>query len=110
MMVVLPFCTPEWMWGEEHRDGVKLLLTRKMHKSLLKWHPILERILLARFRSKVRSISIIRCYASTEVAEESNKMKFYKQIAEMINMCNKKDVIVVIGDLNAKVGSSNRSA
>lgn len=94
---------------EDHRDGVGSLLTKKMHKSL-KWHPISERILLARFRARIRCVSILQCYAPTEMAKETKKMEFYKQMVETIKKCNKKDMIVIMGDLNAKVGSDNRDA
>jgi hypothetical protein len=50
---------------------------------------------------------VIQCYAPTEGSEIQIKEAFYHQINEAIRKTPRKDVIVVMGDLNAKVGSNN---
>lgn len=93
--------------GSNHERGVGLLLTPTAHRSMMSWAPISERIMTARFRSKIRNITIIQCYAPTEKAEASDKDDFYSQLTNAYNSAPRGDIIFVMGDLNAKVGQDN---
>ncbi|XP_039291250.1 craniofacial development protein 2-like [Nilaparvata lugens] len=98
-------------WPEEdgavHRDGVGILLTTKARQSLMDWKPVSERIITARFNSKIRNISVIQCYAPTEVSEIEKKDEFYALLAETVKKSPKRDLIIIMGDFNAKVGPIN---
>jgi hypothetical protein len=58
---------------EQHSEGISILLTRPARKSLMEWQPVSSRIIYACFRTKIRNISIIQCYAPTEQAESEIK-------------------------------------
>jgi len=73
----------------------------------MEWSPILERIILARSKTKIRNLTIIQCYAPTEMMDKDMKEKFYQQLHETITAVQKMDVIIVMGDMNAKIGSNN---
>lgn len=90
--------------NDVRREGVGIILNQKMKKSLSEWFPVLERIIVATFRGKIRNVSIIQCYAPTEQAEESKKDCFYSKLQETYNKIKKKNIKIVMGDLNAKVG------
>jgi hypothetical protein len=75
--------------------------------SILDWQPVSSLIIKTRFKSKARNISIIHIYAPTEDAELDTKEAFYSQLTATIKDIKKKDVAIVMGDLNAKVGSKN---
>ena len=94
-----------------HEKGVALILSREAGKSLKEWEPISERIISARFESKCQNTTIIQVYAPTNEAEEEEKEDFYHQLQLQPAYNNRKarDVTMVIGDLNAKVGSDNRN-
>jgi len=62
---------------------------------------------VAHFKTNIRNIVMIQCYAPTEVAEDAKKQEFYVQLSDMLKKQKKKDIIVVVGDLNAKVGQDN---
>ncbi len=50
---------------------------------------------------------VVLCYAPTEQEDEANKIEFY-ELEEVINKGSKKyDMILVIGDMNAKIGTRN---
>ena len=50
---------------------------------------------------------VIQAYASTNNAMDEEKDKFYNQLQDSVASCSSHDMIVVMGDLNIKVGSNN---
>ena len=54
-----------------------------------------------RFQGKPFNITVIQVYAPTSNAEEAEVERFY----EDLELTPKKDVLFIIGDWNAKVGS-----
>ena len=78
-----------------------------MEKTLLEWKPFNDRLLKARFNSKFAKLTVIACYAPTENAEEEIKDEFYDQLEEEIWTTPRHDVLMVVGDLNARVGEEN---
>ena len=73
---------------------------------LIEWHPVSARIIVARFKTTIRNIVMIQCYAPTAAAEEAEKQEFYVKLNEILRK-QKKDIIILGGDLNAKVGQEN---
>ena len=57
------------------------------------------------FQGKPFSIMVIQVYASTSNAEEADVEWFYEDLQDLLELTPKKDVLFVIGDWNAKVGS-----
>ena len=58
-----------------------------------------------RFQSKPFSIIVIQVYVPISNAEEAEIEWFYEDLQDFLELTHKKDVIVIIGDWNAKVGS-----
>ena len=52
-------------------------------------------------------MSIIQCYAPIEDADDEEKDDFYAQLQEVLEVVPKHDVLLVTGDLNAKIESDN---
>ena len=50
---------------------------------------------------------VIQAYTSTNNAMDEEKDKFYNQLQDSVASCSSHDMIVVMGDLNIKVGSNN---
>ena len=48
---------------------------------------------------------VIQVYALTSSAEEAEIEQFYEDLQDLLELTNKKDVLFIIGDWNAKVGS-----
>ena len=57
------------------------------------------------FQGKPFSIRIIQVYAPTSNAEEAEVEWFYEDLQDLLELTPKKDVLFIIGDWNAKVGS-----
>ena len=57
------------------------------------------------FQGKPFSITVIQVYAPTSNAEEAEVEWFYEDLQDFLEITPKKDVLFIIGDWNAKVGS-----
>ena len=55
------------------------------------------------FQGKPFNITVIQVYAPTSNAEEAER--FYEDLQDLLELTPKKDVLFIIGDWNAKVGS-----
>ena len=58
-----------------------------------------------RFQSKPFNIRVIQVYAPTSIAEEAEVERFYEDLQDLLELTPEKDVLFIIGDWNAKVGS-----
>ena len=58
-----------------------------------------------RFQGKPFNITVTQVYAPTSNAEEAEVEWFYEDLQELLELTPKKDVLFIIGDWNAKVGS-----
>ena len=58
-----------------------------------------------RFQDKPFNILVIQAYAPTSNTEEAEVEQFYKDLQDLLELIPKKDVLFIIWDWNAKVGS-----
>ena len=58
-----------------------------------------------RFQSKPLNITVIQVYAPTSNTEEAEVELFYEDLQDLLELTPPKDVLFIIGDWNAKVGS-----
>ena len=57
------------------------------------------------FQSKPFNFTVIQAYAPASNAEEAEVKWFYENLQDILELTPKKDVLFIIGDWNAKVGS-----
>ena len=60
-----------------------------------------------RLQGKPFNITVIQVYAPTSNAEETDVEWFYEDLQDLLELTPKKDVLFIIGDWNAKVGSQD---
>ena len=58
-----------------------------------------------RFQVKPFKSTVIQVYAPNTNAEEVEVERFYEDLQDLLELTPKKDVLFIIGDCNAKVGS-----
>ena len=56
-------------------------------------------------QSKPFNITVIQFYAPKSNTEEAEVERFYEDVQDLLELTPKKDVLFIIGDWNAKVGS-----
>ena len=58
-----------------------------------------------RFQGQQFNITVIEVYALTSNTEEAEVKRFYEGLQDLLELTPKKDVLFIIGEWNAKVGS-----
>ena len=61
------------------------------------------------FQGKLFNMIVIQVYSPTSNAEEAEVERFYEDVQDLLELTPKKDVLFIIGDWNAKVGSQETS-
>ena len=64
-----------------------------------------HRIISVLFQGKPFNITVIQAYTPTSNTEEAEVEWFYEDLQDLLELTPKKDVLFIIGDWNAKVGS-----
>jgi len=60
-----------------------------------------------RFQGKQFNITVIQVHVPNSNAEEAEVERFYEDLQDLLELRPKKDVLFIIGDWNAKVGSQD---
>ena len=93
--------------GQEslRRNGVAIIVNKRVDYAVLGCNHKNNRMISVHFQGKPFNIMVIQVYAPTSNAEEVKVELFYEDLQELLELTPKKDVHVIIGDWNAKVGS-----
>ena len=68
-----------------------------------------DRMISVRFQGKPFNITVIQVYAPTSNTEEAEVEQFYEDLQDLLGLTPKEDVLFILGDWNAKVGSQEKS-
>ena len=92
--------------GEEgkHLYGVGFLVHKDVVGAVLGCQPVSSRLISIRLRAALFNITIIQVYAPTSGHDDNEVHHFYQQLQKTIDRIPKKDILVVQGEWNAKVG------
>ena len=86
-----------------------MILDRERARCILGYWPLTDRILLMKIQGRPFNISIIVVYAPTSDCNEEEIDMFYDNLDMAKAQCKSQEIIIVMGDLNAKVGSEGGS-
>ena len=64
-----------------------------------------DRLISVHLQGKPFNITVIQVYAPNSNTEETEVERFYEDLQDLLELTPKKDVLFIIGDWNAKVGS-----
>ena len=93
--------------GQEslRRYGVASMVKKRVRNAVLACNLKNDRRISVCFQGKPFNITVIQVYAPTSNAEEGEIERFYEDQQDLLELTPKKDVLFIIGDWNAKVGS-----
>ena len=93
--------------GQEslRRNEVAIMLNKRVQNAVLGCNLKNDRMISVHFQGKPFNITVIQTYAPTSNTEEAEVEQFYEDLQGLLELTPKKDVLLIIGDWNAKVGS-----
>ena len=81
------------------------MVSKRVRNAVLGCNLKNDRMISVRFQGKPFNITVIQVYARTSNAEEAEVEQFYEDLQDLVELTPKKDVVFIIGDWNANVGS-----
>ena len=93
--------------GQEslRRNGVALIVNKGVQNAVFGCNLKNYKMISVRFQGKQFNITVIQVYAPTSNAEEAEVERFYEDLQDLLELTPKKDVLFIIGDRNANLGS-----
>ena len=93
--------------GQEslRRNGVAIEVNKRVQNAVLGCNLKNDKMISVHFQGKPFNITVIQACAPTSNAEEAEVEQFYEDLQDLLELTPKKDVLFIIGDWNAKVGS-----
>ena len=87
------------------RNGVAIMVNKTVQNAVLGCNLKNDRMISVHFQGKPFNITVIQVYAPISNAEEAEVELFYEDLQDLLKLTAKRDVLFIIGDWNAKVGS-----
>ena len=81
------------------------MVNKRVQNAVLRCNLKNDRMISVHFQGKPFNFTVIQVYAPTSNAEEAEVKQFYEDLQDLPEPTPKKDVLFIIGDWNAKVGS-----
>ena len=93
--------------GQEslRRNGVAIIVNKRVQNAVLGCNLKNDKMISVHFQSEPFNVTVIQVYAPTSNTEEAEVELFYEELQDLLELTPKKDVLFIIGDWNAKVGS-----
>ena len=93
--------------GQEslRRHGVAIIVNKRVQNAVLGCSLKNDSMISVHFQGKPFNIMGIQDNALTSNAEEAEFEQFYEDLQDLLELTPQKDVLFIIGDWNAKVGS-----
>ena len=81
------------------------MVNKRVQNTVLGYNLKNDRMISVHFQGKPFNITVIQAYALTSNTEEAEAEQFYEDLQDLLELTPEKDVLFIIGDWNAKVGS-----
>ena len=95
--------------GKEHSRGVGIIMKNTVAASMIGYFPISERVMMLKLKGQPFDISIIQGYAPTSDYSDNEVEMFYDEMKNAMKYVKCGEVVIVMGDFNAKVGNEKHS-
>ena len=90
------------------RNEVAILVNKRVRNAVVGCNLKNDRMISVRFQGKPFTITVTQAYAPISNAEEAEVERLYEDLQGLLKLTPKKDVLFIIGDWNAKVGSQEK--
>ena len=96
-----------YYYGQEslRRNGVAIMVNKRVQNAVLGCNLKNNRMISVCFQGTPFNITVIQVYAPTNNAEEAEVEQFYEDLQDLLELTPPKNILFIIADWNAKVGS-----
>ena len=101
MPISIYYCRQESL----RRNGVAIIVNKRVPNAVLGCNLKNDRMISLHFQGKPFNITVIQAYAPTSNAKKAEVEWLYEDLQDLLELTPKKDVLFIIGNMNAKVGS-----
>ena len=97
------YCGQEFL----RRHGVAIIVNKRVQNAVLGCNLKKDKMFSVCFQGKPFSTTVIQTHAPTTNVKEDEVEQFYEDLQDLLELTPKKDVLFIIGNCKAKVGSQN---
>ncbi|XP_028178544.1 craniofacial development protein 2-like [Ostrinia furnacalis] len=90
----------------ESINGVAFLLPRQLRHCVLGYEPVSDRIMSIKLKATPINLNIVQVYAPTSSYSIEMLENFYSDLERTISKIPSREMLMIIGDLNAKIGEN----
>ena len=96
-----------YYYGQEslRRNGVAIIVNKRVRNAVPGYNLKNDRMISVHFQCEPFNITVVQVCAPTSNAEEAEVKRFCEGLQDLPELTPQKDVLFIIGDWNAKVGS-----
>ena len=91
--------------GVENKLGTGFIVLGEMRDRVIDWEAISDRMCRLRIKGRFFNYQIFNVHCPHEETSETVKEAFYAELEEKFDSCPQRDVKIVIGDMNARIGT-----
>ena len=89
---------------DKHEHGVGFLVHKDIENTVMGCRPVSSRLITIHLRAVPFKVTVVQTYAQASDYDDDETEEFNDQLQNVIDQTSKKDILVVQGDWNAKVG------
>ena len=86
------------------REGVAMLLSEWMQKRVIEWKEVSSRLMWVKVRFGRECWAFVSAYGPDSGKDENERENFWNDLTECVESLKRNSYVVVLGDLNARVG------
>uniref|UniRef100_A0A8D8W5N2 Craniofacial development protein 2 n=2 Tax=Cacopsylla melanoneura TaxID=428564 RepID=A0A8D8W5N2_9HEMI len=92
-----------------HENGVAIMVTAEVARCVKNFVPISDRVMLLQIQASPININIVQIYAPTADKQEEEALQLYESVNQIISRIPKHELLIVMGDFNAKLGAGYKT-
>ena len=90
--------------GDKHEHGVGVLIHKKHVRAVMGYWPISDRVIVVKMEGRPFNVVLIQVYAPTTQHSDEEIERFYADVEKGLKQVKSTDIVITMGDFNAKVG------
>lgn len=91
-------------------NGVSFIIDKTIKGAVLGYETVNDRIITIKLQAQPVNLNIIQVYAPTSVSFQDEIESFYGTLSDTISRTPNRELLIVTGDFNAKIGSTKFDA